>query len=132
MSAALGWALVAMAVAAGYMIYGWKGVVLALTIVAFWMLLQFSRAMRVLRIASTNPVGFVASAVMLHSRLRPGMRLPEVLVLTRALGTKLGEDAATASETWAWTDAGGDTVQIVLSHGRLQRWELQRAAPAAD
>jgi branched-chain amino acid aminotransferase len=34
------------------------------------------------------------------------MRLPEVLVLTRALGRKVAEDTDAASESWAWTDAG--------------------------
>ena len=124
----IGWGLALAAVVVGWLSYGWQGLVLAVTVVVFWLLLQFSRAVRVLRIASANPVGFVANAVMLHAKLKPGMRLPQVLVLTRALGRKVAEDAAAASETWAWTDAGGDTVQLVLRHGRLVSWELQRAA----
>ncbi len=123
----IGWALALAAVVVGWLSYGWQGLVLAVTVIVFWLLLQFNRAVRVLRIASANPVGFVANAVMLHASLKPGMRLPEVLVLTRALGRKLGEDATTASETWSWTDAGGDSVQLVLRHGRLQQWELLRA-----
>ena len=62
------------ALAAGYVGYGWPGVVLALTVVVFWLLLQFSRALRTLRNAASGPVGQVASAVMLHSRLKAGMR----------------------------------------------------------
>ena len=131
-SAWVGWALAAAALVAGWFSYGWPGVVLAVTVIVFWLLLQFSRALRVLRVAGANPVGQVANAVMLHARLKPGMRLPEVLVLTRALGQKVSEDTAAATESWAWTDAGGDTVQLTLRDGRLERWELQRAAAAAD
>ena len=49
MSAALGWALALAALVAGYVGYGWPGVVLALSVVVFWMLLQFSRALRAMR-----------------------------------------------------------------------------------
>jgi hypothetical protein len=48
-SALVGWALAVAAVAAGYVGYGWPGVVLAVTVVVFWLLLQFSRALRVMR-----------------------------------------------------------------------------------
>ncbi len=124
--ALIGWALAVAAVVVGWLSWGWQGVVLAITVVVFWLLLQFNRAVRVLRIAGSNPVGFVANAVMLHAQLKAGMRLPEVLVLTRSLGRKLAEDGA--SETWAWADAGGDAVQLTLKNGRLVHWELQRAA----
>lgn len=122
----IGCALAVAALAVGWWSYGWQGVVLAITVIVFWLLLQFNRAVRVLRIAGSNPVGHVANAVMLHARLKTGMRLPEVLVLTRSLGHKVAEDPPT--ETWAWTDAGGDTVQLTLRNGRLTHWELQRAA----
>ena len=49
MSAALGWALAVMAVAVGYAAYGWRGVVLAFSVVGFWLVLQFSRSLRALR-----------------------------------------------------------------------------------
>jgi hypothetical protein len=124
----IGWALALAALVVGWLSYGWQGLVLAVTVIVFWLLLQFNRAVRVLRIASANPVGHVASAVMMHAKLKAGMRLPEVLLLTRSLGRKVAEDPAVASETWSWTDGGGDTVQLVLRHGRLVSWELQRAA----
>ncbi len=126
--AAIGWALALAAVVAGWLSYGWPGVVLAITVTVFWLLLQFSRALRVLRIAGSNPVGHVANAVMLHSKLKPGMKLPEVLVLTRSLGRKIEGDDRGARESWAWTDTGGDTVQLAFVNGRLAQWELQRAA----
>lgn len=118
----IGWALAAAALAAGYVGYGWRGVVLALSVVVFWLLLQFSRSVRALRDATGRPVGNVASAVMLHARLHAGMRLPEVLKLTRSLGRHVSDEP----ETWAWADAGGDEVQVVLTAGRVSAWDLKR------
>ena len=123
MNTALGWALAAMAVAVGWIGYGWRGVVLAVTVIVFWLLLQFSRALRVLRTAAGRPIGQVPNAVMLHARLHTGMRLPEVLKITRSLGRKVTDDP----ETWAWADAGGDEVRVELRDGRVSAWALQRA-----
>jgi len=52
MTAWVGWGLAVAALAVGYASYGWPGVVLALGVVVFWLLLQFSRALRALRLAS--------------------------------------------------------------------------------
>ncbi len=122
----LGWGLAAAAVAVGYAGYGWPGVVLALGVVVFWLLLQFSRALRALRLASGRPVGQVPNAVMLHARLRTGLRLPQVLALTRSLGRRVADDP----ETFAWRDDAGDEVQVELHDGRVTAWRLQRAAQA--
>jgi hypothetical protein len=119
----LGWGLAATAVAVGYAGYGWPGVVLALGVVVFWLLLQFSRALRALRLASGRPVGQVPNAVMLHARLRTGLRLPQVLALTRSLGRRVADDP----ETFAWRDDAGDEVQVELHDGRVTAWRLQRA-----
>lgn len=128
MNATIGWGLAVLAVAAGYAAYGWPGVLLALTVVVFWMLLQFSRAMRVMRVASSRPVGSIGNAVMLHTRLQPGMRLLQILPLTQSLGQKVADDP----ETFVWTDAGGDSVRVELRGGRVSAVALQRApAPAA-
>lgn len=128
----LGWALAVAAVVAGYLSYGWKGLALGATAVAFWLLLQFSRALRVLRDAAASPVGLVANAVMLHSRLRTGMRLPDVLRLTGSLGRKVDRPGANGDgESWAWADAAGDEVEVLLHKGHVQSWQLRRAAPAA-
>ncbi|MDZ7591538.1 MAG: hypothetical protein U5L05_12870 [Rubrivivax sp.] len=119
-----GWALAVAAVALGYAGYGWPGVLLAVGVVVFWLLLQFSRGLRALRLASERPVGTVPNAVMLHARLRAGLRLPQVLALTRSLGTRVAEDP----ETWAWRDETGDEVQVELRQGRVTAWRLKRAA----
>jgi hypothetical protein len=120
----VGWAVAVAAIAAGFVSYGWPGVVLAITVIVFWLLLQFSRALRTLRAAAQKPVGTVASAVMLSTRLQKGMRLPEVLKLTGSLGRRVADEP----ETWAWADGGADEVQVVLDAGRVSTWELKRAA----
>lgn len=134
MNGPLGWALAVLAVAAGYAGWGWPGVALAITVVVFWMLLQFSRVMRVLRQAGTAPVGHVASAVMLQARLAAGMRMVDVLPLTRSLGQRVSD----TPEVWRWADDSGAAVELEFSpRGRLARWALRRAggggnsAPAA-
>jgi hypothetical protein len=120
----LGWALAVGAIAAGWVGWGWQGVVLAITVIVFWLLLQFSRALRVLRIAGQNPVGRVANAVMFASRLQAGMKLPQLLMHSKSLGSKLSE----TPETWAWADAGGDRVVVEFHNGRLATHRLERAA----
>ena len=123
MNAVVGWGLAAAALVAGYVGYGWPGVAMAVSAIAFWLLLQFSRSVRALRQAAERPMGQVPSAVMLHAKLQPGMRLPQVLALTRSLGTRLTQEP----EVWAWRDEGGDEVQVQLQQGRVTQWELRRA-----
>ena len=123
----VGWALAVVAVAVGYTSYGWPGVALAVSVIVFWLLLQFSRALRVMRTAADRPVGHVDSAVMLQSRLQAGMPLAQVMKLTRSLGEKRGD----APESYAWRDAGGDEVIVEMKDGRLSRFQLQRVAVEA-
>ncbi len=130
MNATIGWALAALALVAGYVGYGWPGVLLALSVIVFWLLMQFSRALRTMRRAAGKPVGLVDSAVMLHARLHPGMRLPQILVLTGSLGRRLGgAQPSVDTESYAWRDAGGDEVVVELKAGVLCAWRLQRADP---
>ena len=126
MSATLGWALAVIGIALGYAVYGWPGVAMAVSVVVFWLLLQFSRAMRVMRSAGQAPVGRVPSAVMLHAKLKRGQRLMDVILLTKSLGEKLSDEP----ETWVWRDEGGARVTVVLHDGRVIDWKLQR--PAED
>ncbi len=126
----VGWLLAAAGLVVGYTSYGWPGFLLAMTAIVFWLLLQFSRALRAVRNAGDAPLGSVRSAVMLNARLRSGMTLPQVLSLTRSLGRRMdapaGGTVADADETWRWQDAGGVVVDAVFSAGRLIRWELSR------
>ena len=95
----VGWGLAVAAVVAGYWGYGVPGLALASTAIVFWLLLQFSRAMRVMRKAGSAPLGRVGSAVMLNAKLRPGMTMLEILPLTGSLGAVVGD---TADETYRW------------------------------
>jgi hypothetical protein len=117
-----GWALAAAAVAAGYVAYGWRGVLLAFTVIVFWLLLQFSRTLRTLRLAAGSPVGHVASAVMLHTRLKAGLRLIDVIGMTRSLGERVSE----SPEVWRWRDEGGATLILQFESARLAQWRLER------
>ena len=122
MSAILGWTLAALALATGYWAYGWRGAVLALTVTAFWLLIQFSRALRVMRLAAKSPVGKVPSAVMLHSRLEKGLLMMDIVKLSRSLGRKVSD----APESYAWSDESGAEVLIEFVDGRCWNWRLVR------
>lgn len=126
MGATLGWTLAVLATATGYWAYGWPGVVLAVSVVVFWLLLQFSRALRVMRSAAQAPVGMVPSAVMLHSKLATGLRLMDVVAMTHSLGRKTRDEP----ETFAWRDESGAEVEVDFVGGRCRQWRLNRTEPA--
>jgi hypothetical protein len=125
--AVIGWALAAAALVAGWLSYGWRGVVLALSVIAFWLLLQASRTLRVLRNAAQSPLGHVDSAVMLNAKLSVGLRLAEVMAMTRSLGRKVSD----GPEVFAWRDGGGDEVEATFVNGRCTHWQLRRQGAAA-
>ena len=100
---------------------------LALSVIVFWLLMQFSRALRTMRRAAGRPVGLVDSAVMLHAGLHLGMRLPQILLLTRSLGRRLDDSRHADVESYAWRDSGGDEVVVDLKGGQLTTWRLQRS-----
>jgi hypothetical protein len=131
-SGLVGWSLAASAIAIGYLTQGWRGVLLAFSVIVFWLLLQLGRGVRVLRVASSRPVGSVDSAVQLHAGLQPRLRLVELLHRTRSLG--LRRDASAGHERFEWIDSGGDRVVVTLARGRVVESALQRAdaASAAD
>jgi hypothetical protein len=122
MDARIGWALAGAAMAVGWFSYGWQGFVLALTVVVFWLLLQFSRALRVMRRAAQAPVGTAPSAVMLHAKLNKGMRMLDIVAINRSLGRKVRDEP----ETFAWCDESGAEVEVEFVKGRCIRWRLGR------
>jgi hypothetical protein len=124
----IGSALAVMAFVAGGVLWGWKGVILALSVVVFWLLLQFGRLMRIMRMASEAPVGQIDSAVMLSSKLQVGMKLIDLLPLSRSLGRKLTD----SPETYGWIDSGGAQLEIVLNKGRVVSWTLHRPVEPGD
>jgi hypothetical protein len=128
-NAALGWGLALAAVVAGYLGWGWRGVVLALTVVVFWLLLQFSRALRVMREAAGKPKGTVANAVMLHAQLHRGMRLAQVMRLTGSFGEVSQSEKKSEEkheETFVWRDETGASVEVKLRGGQVSAWDLKR------
>jgi len=124
----VGWLLGVAALAAGWIAYGWPGVALALTVIVFWLLLQFNQAVRVMRNASSAPLGHVDSAVMLNAKLRRGMPMVQVVALTRSLGRRVAQNA----DSYVWSDSGGCDVVVTFENGRCQSWLLNRPTEIRD
>ena len=124
MNPILGWALAALLLVAGWQGYGIKGIALGVTLIVFWLILQFNRSLRVMRNAGSAPVGHVDSAVMLNAKLREGLQMLQVLALTKSLGRRVDSDR----EIYEWADEGGSKVVVTFTNGRCQRWQLERRA----
>ena len=115
-----------------YRFYGWAGVAAAATGIVMWVLLHFTRMMKVLKRAANRPIGHVDSAVMLNAKLRPGMTLMHVVAMTRALGA-LQSAKDTQPEIFRWTDGGESYVTGTFVGGKLAHHELFRPGePAAQ
>src|SRR6516225_7031986 len=114
-----GWILALLALAVGWWQYGARGLVLAFTVIVFWLMLQFNRSMRVLRRAAESPLGSIPSAVMFNAKLRPRMQMLEVLNMTRSLGRRVDPDN---DEILAWRDEGGSEVVVSFKDGRIAQW----------
>jgi hypothetical protein len=121
--------LIPVAIVAGmalaYRSYGWGGIVAAVGILVFGILLNFTRTMQVLKRATNRPVGYTDSAVMLNAKLKPRMTLLHVVAMTRALG-KLTSAKDAQPEVFTWTDASLSCVTCTFVDGRLSHHELFR------
>lgn len=109
--------------------WGWPGLAMAGGGVVMWALLHITRVLAVLGRAAHRPVGTVASAVMLHAKLKPGMALMHVLAMTRALGA-LRSPVGEQPEVYCWADAGGSAVTCTFVGGKLREWTLARPQQA--
>jgi len=118
-------------VVAAYRAYGWAGVALAAGALFMWLLLHFTRLMRVLQRAANRPIGYVDSAVMLNAKLKPGVTLLHVTAMTRALG-KLMSSKDAQPELYLWTDGSESSVTCEFLQGKLVKWELNRPAQPQD
>ena len=127
MNTPIAWAVAAAILAGTWLGYGWRGVALAISVMAFGLLLQFNRLVRLMRRAAESPLGHVDNAVMLHAKLHPGLPMAKVVAQTKSLGRRAGN----GSETYAWTDGGGASVSIDFVNGRCARWTLVRAPESA-
>lgn len=117
-------------VALAYRAYGWAGVAAAVTGVVMWLLLNFTRMMAVLKRAAERPIGYVASAVMLNAKLKPGVNLMHVVAMTRALG-ELRSPKDTQPEIFRWTDGTASYVDCTFVEGKLTAHALVRPEQAA-
>ena len=118
-------------VAVAYRGYGWPGVALAATGIVMWMLLHFTRMMKVMQRASNRPVGYCDSAVMLNAKLRPGVNLLHVMAMTRALGEQLSAKEE-QPEIFRWTDGSASHVTCEFVRGKLVKWTLFRPEQAPE
>ena len=118
-------------VAVAYRGYGWPGVALAVGGIVMWMLLHFTRVMKVLQGASNRPIGYCDSAVMLNAKLRPGVNLLHVMALTKALG-ELVSPKDQQPEVYRWTDGTASHVTCEFQNGKLVKWELFRPQAASE
>jgi len=109
-----------------YRAWGWPGVAFAVGGLMLWAMLHFTRLMHVLKRAADRPLGHVDSAVMLHSKLKPGQSLLHVLALTHALGEQVSPSDS-QPERFRWTDASEASVICDFQDGKLVRWELHRS-----
>jgi hypothetical protein len=121
-------------VAVAYQKYGWPGVAAVSGGIVMWMLLHFTRMLTVLKRAANQPMGYVASAVMLNAKLKKGVNLLHVMALTRSIGLLQTEKEA-QPEVYRWQDNGGSHVTCTFMNGKLQHWQLYRPpvdAPAQE
>jgi len=116
---------------AGWKSYGWQGLLLALLMSSFWVLLHFTKLMRLLRAAANRPLGAVDDVRVLQGRLKLGMPMHEVVRQSACLGKREAGASDGTSEDFVWHDPQGRTLHLRFDHGRLRRIE-RRDAPAAD
>ena len=105
--------------------YGWKGIVVIVSVLMFGILLHFSRMMQVLKRAANRPIGYVDSAVMLNAKLKKGVNLMHVIAMTRSLGA-LQSEKDVQPEVFRWTDNGDSHVTCIFTGGKLTEWVLHR------
>ena len=118
-----GFALLALAaLLAGGWAMGWPGVLLALSVVVFLLMLQFTKLMRTMKRVGAAPVGRTPSCLMLNSRLHPGLPLLQVLELAGSLGESVDGG-------YRWVDEGGDEIRLRFdAASRLLDWQFTRAS----
>lgn len=114
--------LAASALLAGWWSFRWAGLVLAITVIAFWSILQFNRASRQLRNVADRPKGMVDSVVTLQSKLGHGMTMAEVLEISRSLGQRVNE----RGNEWLWRDSYGNQIVVTFRRGTVERWSATR------
>jgi hypothetical protein len=111
--------------------YGAQGLVLSMLMLIFWLLLHFTKLMRLLRKVAARPMGRVSNAEALRARLKPGMAMVEVIRLTLSLG-ELRTPPDTEPEERHWADDTGQAVVCRFEHGRLVSFQLESVSVPTD
>jgi hypothetical protein len=127
MNPIVGWALVAALAFVSWEMFGARGLAVAISATAFWLMLQFNRTVRVMRAAARNPVARVPSAVMFQAGLRPGLTMLQIVSSTGSLGRKVEG----TEDDWLWSDEGSNRVRLHFEQGRLATWQLERPPETA-
>ena len=122
MNPIFGWVLAAGLAVAAYEAYGWPGLAMAASAIVFWLLLQFNRAVRVMKNAAESPLGEIESAVMFHAKLQTGLTMLQIVTRTKSLGKKIEG----SNDDWIWHDTGGSSVRLHFERGRLESWQIER------
>lgn len=115
-------ALAGTALFAGWGMLGWPGLVLAITVIAFWMVLQFNRATRQMRNVADRPKGMVDSVITLQAKLGHGMTMEQVLEISQSLGQRLNDSGS----EWMWRDSYGNQIIVTFRRGGVVRWHASR------
>jgi hypothetical protein len=115
-------ALAGTALFAGWGMLGWPGLVLAITVIAFWMVLQFNRATRQMRNVAGRPKGMVDSVITLQAKLGHGMTMEQVLEISQSLGQRLDDSGS----DWMWRDSYGNQIIVTFRRGGVVRWHASR------
>jgi hypothetical protein len=111
--------------------YGAQGLLLAVLMLSFWLMLHFTKLMRLLRTVARRPMGRVNSATALLARLKPGMAMVDVIRLTLSIGA-LRTPPDTEPEERHWADDTGQAVSCRFEHGRLASFQLESVSVLAD
>lgn len=119
-------ALAAALAYAAWRSYSWPGLILALLMLSFWVLLHFTKLMRLLRTVADRPMGRVRDAGALAKRLKPGMPLVDVMRLTLSIGA-LRSAPDTDPEVRTWSDDTGQTAVCHFEQGRLVSFRVDTA-----
>jgi len=124
----------AMALALSYAAWrshGLPGLLLAVLMLSFWLMLHFTKLMRLLRTVAARPMGRARDAAALHARLKPGMAMVDVIRLTLSIG-QLRTPPDTEPEERHWADDTGQVVVCRFEHGRLASFRLEPVSPPDD
>lgn len=115
------------AIVAGWRSMGWLGVILAITLICTWMILQFNRATRQMRHVADRPKGMVDSVVTLQSRLAHGMSMSDVLAISKSLGQRVSG----TNGDWMWRDSYGNQIVVTFRRDGVTRWAATRTEQPA-